>query len=231
MDILYSNDLHEQYVVRTAASAECVVPMVLNWVKPASVVDVGCGHGHWLKPFISHGVHDVLGLDGSYVDVAKLVIPKDRFRPMDLNQPTSVERMYDLAISLEVAEHLRPEAGPRFVEFLVSCSSCVLFSAAIPGQPGDDHRNARWPSYWKNLFEAQGYVVLDPVRRSIWHDDRIMMCYRQNVLLMVRRDRYEADAALRALPKANCLMLIDEEALTHYVSVKESIKRFFKSGP
>jgi SAM-dependent methyltransferase len=230
MDILYSNELHEHYVDRTTASAARIAPLALQWVKPSSVVDIGCGHGYWLKPFVEQGIHDVLGVDGDYVDKDKLAIPQSQFRPMDLNQPTPLGRTFDLAISLEVAEHLRPDAGPRFVEFLTSCSSCILFSAAIPGQPGNDHRNARWPSYWKKLFEAQGYVALDPVRREIWHDDQVMMCYRQNVLLMVRRDRYEADATLQALPKANCLMLIDEEALAYYVSAKESVKRLLKPG-
>jgi SAM-dependent methyltransferase len=225
LDILYSNELHEQYRDRTEVSAARVVPMLIEWFHPQSVIDVGCGHGQWLKAFVGAGVSDVMGVDGDYVDRSKLAITPEQFSVMDLNRPDPLNRVFDLAISLEVAEHLQPQAGRPFVQFLTSCSEIILFSAAIPGQPGNDHRNARWPGYWKSLFEAQGYVALDPLRPILWHDERVMMCYRQNVLLMVKRGHYESSPLLQGFPKANCLMLVDEDAIAHYVTPKQVVKR------
>ena len=33
------------------SSAEVVVPMLMDWLKPASVIDLGCGTGEWLATF------------------------------------------------------------------------------------------------------------------------------------------------------------------------------------
>ena len=60
-----------------------------------------------------------------------------------------------LAESITLAEHLPAEVGPRLVERLCSLSDVVLFSAAQPGQGGEDHINERDPSYWAALFRAQ----------------------------------------------------------------------------
>jgi hypothetical protein len=51
-------------------------------------------------------------------------------------------------VSLEVAEHLQPKRSASFVADLVALAPAVLFSAAIPGQPGTDHINPRWQDEW-----------------------------------------------------------------------------------
>jgi SAM-dependent methyltransferase len=225
MDIQYTNELHRKYVARTVASANRVIPLVLDVTSPSSVVDVGCGHGHWLKRFLERGITDVLGIDGAYVNAEELVIPRDRFQVMDLNQPVHLDRRFDLAVSLEVAEHLKPTSSEPFVSFLTSLSDRVLFSAGIPGQPGDFHINARWPSFWRELFEQRGYVALDYIRPRIWHDEDVMLCYRQNTYVMVKRDALDADSRMRVLPRANCLTLVDEDALRIHLGWKATLRR------
>jgi hypothetical protein len=91
-------------------SAEQIVPIVLDPVNPLPVVYVGCGTGAWLATFADHGVSRYLGIDGPYVDGGTLGIDPSRFIPADPRAPLSIggER-FDLALSLEVAEHL-PEA-------------------------------------------------------------------------------------------------------------------------
>jgi hypothetical protein len=44
-------------------------------------------------------------------------------------------------MSLEVAEHLKPDRAGSFVADLCSASDVVLFSSALPGQDGDGHQN------------------------------------------------------------------------------------------
>ena len=91
-------------------------------------------------------------------------------------------------MSLEVAEHLAPECGPRFVEALVNQSDNILFSAAIPGQGGQSHVNEQWPSYWIGLFSNHRYRCFDFIRPMIWEDRQVECCYRQNILFFTRRD-------------------------------------------
>jgi 2-polyprenyl-3-methyl-5-hydroxy-6-metoxy-1,4-benzoquinol methylase len=73
-----------------------------------SLVDVGCGIGTWLAEFEAAGIADVTGVDGDYVDRARLLIDRARFEPRDLSRPFELDRKFDLAMSLEVAEHLPP---------------------------------------------------------------------------------------------------------------------------
>jgi hypothetical protein len=52
---------------------------------------------------------------------------------------------FDLALCLEVAEHLPAAAGDSLVRRLASVGARILFSAAIPGQGGRNHVNEKWP--------------------------------------------------------------------------------------
>jgi hypothetical protein len=61
----------------------------------------------------------------------------------DLNERIALDRRFDLAICVEVAEHLRPEHGPSLVDDLCRLSEAVLFGAALPHQPGKGHINCR----------------------------------------------------------------------------------------
>ena len=89
---------------------------------------------------------------------------------------------------LEVAEHLPPDSADALVESLTRLAPFVLFSAAIPLQGGWHHINEQWPEYWAEKFLARGFVAVDCFRPRIWTDDRVQRYYRQNLLLLVRKD-------------------------------------------
>ncbi|MBE9076939.1 Wzt carbohydrate-binding domain-containing protein [Romeria aff. gracilis LEGE 07310] len=138
--------------------------------------------------FQAQGV-EILGLDGSYVEADTLQIPADCFRAFDLSQSVFLNQKFDLAISLEVAEHLPEESAQAFIETLVGLSDVVLFSAAIPHQGGTHHINEQWPSYWFGLFKAKGYIGLDILRDRVWDNPDVQPWYAQNSFLFVRSDR------------------------------------------
>ncbi len=160
--------------------------MVHKLLEPASVLDVGCATGTWLDEWIKDGVSDVLGIDGDYVDRAALHIPVAKFTNVDLEQPFSLGRRFDLVQTLEVAEHLDEAHADAFVESLARHGDTILFSAAIPGQGGDHHVNEQWPSYWAEKFAKAGYTLYDIIRPQIWTDPRIIWWYRQNMLVFAR---------------------------------------------
>ncbi|MFM8271680.1 MAG: class I SAM-dependent methyltransferase [Gemmata sp.] len=178
-------------------SARAVAPLVMGLVAPASVLDVGCGLGTWLAAFAELGVTDILGIDGDYVDRTKLKIPADRFRPVNLNAPPPLGRAFDLAVCLEVAEHLPEAAAPGLVQLLTGSAPAVLFSAAVPGQQGTDHINEQWPAFWRELFKARGFVRLDPIRPRVLRDRRVESWYQQNTFLFVRETELAARPAWR----------------------------------
>ena len=171
----------------TRDSAREILPLIFELVKPASIIDVGCGTGHWLAAALELGIADILGIDGAWVLNAKLAIPADKFAAHDLSQPLSVTRRFDLAISLEVAEHLPASQARSFVQSLCRAADKVLFSAAIPGQGGRHHLNEQWPSYWASLFRECDYECYDVVRPKVWNNPRVLWYYAQNCLLFAPR--------------------------------------------
>jgi len=116
---------------------------------------------------------------------------------VDLKEPIPVERNFDLALSLEVAEHLPAHLAPSFVDSLAALSPVVLFSAAIPGQGGTHHVNEQWPEYWAELFRERGFAVIDCIRKTVWQNDAVEWWYAQNLLLFVREDQLEHYPLLR----------------------------------
>ncbi len=196
---VYSREFYQDISTTSAGGASIIVPRALALVQPRSVVDVGSGEGSWLAEFLRLGVTDVLGLDGNYVLESNLKIPRSLFRPTDLSQPFTVDRQFDLAISLETGEHLPEKRASGFVADIVKLAPQVLFSAAIPFQRGTRHLNCQWPDYWQRLFAEHGYVAFDVIRREIWDDNSIAYWYRQNTILYVRKDRIEQNAVLRPL--------------------------------
>jgi SAM-dependent methyltransferase len=169
-------------------SAQQVIPIIQNFVPISSVCDVGCGVGTWLRAFREAGVHDIFGIDGSYVNKNLLEIPTTAFYETDLRQPLSLNRTFDLAMSIEVAEHLPGGRAIGFVGDLTLLAPVVLFSAAIPRQGGTDHINEQWQSYWAAIFAQCDFVTCDVLRPLIWDNANIARWYRQNMLLFCRRD-------------------------------------------
>jgi len=170
----------------TEDSTQVVVPLVMNLVHPTSVVDVGCGLGTWLSAFVEAGVERILGIDGVDIVQEELAIPSERFVATDLAFPYTVGEKFDLVVSLEVAEHISPDAAETFIDTLTNLGPVVMFSAAIPHQGGHHHVNEQWPSYWAELFRLRGYQAVDCIRPIIWGDNRVQYWYRQNIILFCK---------------------------------------------
>jgi len=184
----YPNSFFDFVDEGAVTSAEVIVPLVLRLIQPASVIDVGCARGAWLKVFKERGVSRVMGLDGKYVNAEQRWISPGEFSEVDLSRPFTITERYDLAVCLEVAEHLPVSSGCNLVRQLTAAAPFVLFSAAIPGQGGTNHVNEQWPPYWQALFRQQGYLLCDAIRRDIWHDRRVEWWYRQNIALYAAED-------------------------------------------
>ncbi len=193
------------------ASARRVAPLVHALLAPRSVVDVGCGLGTWLKAFSEVGVSDVLGMDGDYVDRSALLIGQDRFMAADLRNPPALSRTFDLAVCLEVAEHLPTEYGSALVRYLGAVAPAILFSAAIPGQGGRDHVNEQWQDYWRAKFAEIGYSAVDAIRPQIWGCPEIAIWYQQNTILYCAPQLLRTSLSLRPVPDGVSLNLVHPE--------------------
>jgi SAM-dependent methyltransferase len=192
----YSPGFYDDQSTGSRRSARETIPLLQRFVHVSSVLDVGCGVGTWLSAFREQGVSDVMGLDGTYVDRARLQIPAEQFVPCDLTAPPELPRKFDLVTSLEVAEHLPAAAADGFVRYLTSFSPAVLFSAAVPGQGGKHHVNEQWPDYWAARFEQHGFTVVDCLRPLLWNNPHVEWWYAQNTFLFVKSETLAGNSAL-----------------------------------
>ncbi|MGA1998669.1 MAG: methyltransferase domain-containing protein [Terriglobales bacterium] len=202
MKTVYSAEWYSAIRDGSSKSAAVVLPIVFELIHPNCVVDVGCGAGSWASVALQLGAKAVLGVDGDYVDPAQLAIPESCFVASDLRAPLKLGRRFDLAISVEVAEHLPANCAETFVQSLCELAPVVLFSAAVPGQGGNRHLNEQWPAYWAERFARQGFQAADCLRSRIWEDQRVEPWYRQNVILYADQDYLSCHAELNSLRTA-----------------------------
>jgi methyltransferase family protein len=193
----YSKHFYEHVLSTSRTSAQEIVPLILEFIHPESVIDIGCGNGDWLSVFRDCGVENTLGLDGDWVDRSTMLIPSDRFLSRDLSIPLELDQTFDLALSLEVAEHLPRISAETFVNSLTSLAPVVVFSAAIPFQEGTHHVNEQWPDYWAALFQEKGFLAIDCIRRRIWQNDNVDWWYAQNILMFAEKAYLETNRPLQ----------------------------------
>ena len=183
-----------------------IIPEIIKIVNPKSVVDIGCGLGTFLYFFKENGVSDVLGIDGPWTnkDMLSKYLNENEFMEKNLEEVFTLDKKYDLAISLEVAEHVSSESADIFVKNLIAAGEIILFSAAIPLQGGQNHINEQWLSYWEEKFSENGYAIHDVIRPLIWNNSEMFWWYRQNMVLVTPND-YVLDENLVKNPLRNII--------------------------
>lgn len=178
---------HDEKIHNTVAPS-IILPELFKISRHNSILDIGCGIGTWLSVAKSLGVSEVLGVDGEYIDrnLLKKYLQEDEFLAFDLCKPLNLNKKFDLCFCLEVAEHLPEIAADSLLETISRHSDSILFSAAFPGQGGQNHLNEQKTSYWIEKFRKLGFNVYDPFRFLIWNNSKVEPWYKQNLLYFSR---------------------------------------------
>lgn len=179
----YDEDFYGAEKECSKNSAGILIPYILERLNCRTVVDFGCGVGECLNVVKQcAGIEKVMGIDGEWVR-EYLEIAQEEFFGCDLTQEIDLKEKYDLAICLEVAEHLPEKSARTFISNLVRHADVILFSAAIPYQGGMYHVNEQYPSYWKKIFSELDFLMCDCIRSRFWNEERINGYYRQNIFI------------------------------------------------
>jgi SAM-dependent methyltransferase len=206
----YDDRFFTELEANSYKSAKAVLPVLYQFIQPRSVVDVGCGTGTWLKVWDEDlQVKDYLGVEGPYVKPEMLKVAADKVVFKDLKEFFDPGRRFDLAMSMEVAEHLPDASANQFIRNLTSLSDIVLFSAAVPDQQGTYHINEQYPEYWARHFRQFNFVPVDCIRPLIWNNAQVEYWYQQNTLLYVNKD---------VLPNYENLAKIADHTKDHYLT-------------
>jgi len=183
----YHDKFFDYVEIRAGRSAQHVVDFLRRHLPVSSVLDVGCGRGAWVDQWCRSGITDVVGVDGAYINIDRLLIPQEKFVACDLSDRFDLNRHFDLVQSLEVAEHVSPSRVEIFVDNLVNHGDVILFSAAVPGQGGEFHVNEQPYEYWRKKFDARGFAIFDFLRPHILKIRAIEPWYRYNIFLFVNQ--------------------------------------------
>lgn len=187
---VYSNKYYDYIDKGSLSSANVIVPMAQSISQIHSVLDVGCGRGAWLQIWQENGVSDLVGLDGSYVELDSFRIAPSSFLGHDITKPIDLKRKFDLVQSLEVAEHIDEKYADVLIDTITRHGDFVLFSAAVPGQGGEHHVNEQPISYWVNKFKMRGYTASDVFRPDLIGNSSVEPWYRNNLVLFVKEDKF-----------------------------------------
>src|SRR5665647_1122650 len=170
-DWIYDAAYYEKSVEGPASrSAGRIANSILNDFKANSVVDVGCGTGALLEALRNRGC-EVFGFE--YAEAALRYCRARRLNVVKFDLERDVlsgNRSFDVAISMEVAEHLPETVADKYVDILTRLSRVVVLTAAPPGQGGTDHVNERPPTYWIAKFRQSGFD----------HDDELSKRWRES---------------------------------------------------
>lgn len=156
---------------------------------PTSVIDFGCAIGQHLAYFHEQGI-PIAGVDKHPAAFEHAVVPPSALTKHDLRTPYRATRRYDLAICIEVAEHLPARFADVLVETLTCSADTIVFTAAPPGQGGEHHVNEQPQTYWTDRFRDEHFVFdADSTRRvkqqldlerAVWVEKNILVFQRQS---------------------------------------------------
>ena len=173
---------------RAASSAPEIARGIIDTFRDtASIVDVGCGAGDLLAEFMSRGRYTT----GFERAAAALELCRRKglvVIPLDLESAHyGMVHRHDVAICMEVAEHVSAGAADSLVYLLSKLSERVVFTAAHPGQGGNGHVNEQAPEYWIEKFARRNLVHDSYTSRKLsqrWSQSgSVVSWYWQNLMV------------------------------------------------
>jgi 2-polyprenyl-3-methyl-5-hydroxy-6-metoxy-1,4-benzoquinol methylase len=187
----YSKNFYDSVSNRAVVSARITAEVLSGSLSPKSVVDIGSGQGVWLHSICEEfsTVERAVALDlqpheSIFFEELKHSINDFEFVQVNFEESSKIPNQnFDLAICLEVLEHLSPKTAVRVAQEMGTKCSFVIFSAAISGQGGTGHINERKFSYWMNLMAEQGFIALDVFRPALSKSKEVPGYYKQNMML------------------------------------------------
>ena len=176
----YNNNLKHN-LKNNQYSACKYLKVVKKVIKINSIIDFGSGTGAWLLAAKSLGINKLIGIEKHYeIDIEDAKILKQ-------NVFDKVNFSADIAVSVEVGEHILPEKSSIFIDNITSSSDIVIFGAATTHQSGDGHINCREVVFWEKLFNKRDFELIDFFRQKFWNSPRINKAYVQNTFLYIKR--------------------------------------------
>ena len=160
---LYNKSWQDYHYDKFRAKNLNFAHIINKFYNPKSVIDFGCSVGTYLEVFLKNG-KDIRGYEYCYEEslesIRKVPNLENYISFGDVTKTIPLNRKYDCAISIEVAEHIPTKFSPKLVENLTNATdNIIIFTAAKPGQGGTGHINCQPKKFWLDLFAKKGFYL------------------------------------------------------------------------
>lgn len=166
-----------------------IAEAIIGQYHPKTIIEFGCGNGELSKALAKQDSQITITAIDGYATPDFTGFNQIEFSKIDLNDPGSVKnflsslnKKFDVAICMEVAEHLNPDVSEPLIDCMTSAADVVVFSAAVPQQDGDGHINCRTRGFWHKQFERNNFFLRDTIRSKIRHNPRVGKWYALNTV-------------------------------------------------
>jgi SAM-dependent methyltransferase len=191
---VYDDEFYRSNQEEGLKLAEWFVPLLRDTFQFNSLLDIGCGTGHYLLACQKMGIADVFGIEGSPFAFKHLLVANSLVVKHDLRQPYTFNRRWDLAISIEVAEHIDDIATDNYVKILSDGADVVVITAAPLGQGGTRHVNEHSRDWWIDKFAVPGYrydqesteKLVSGARKAMAEKQHVTSWFEPNVMVFRR---------------------------------------------
>lgn len=201
MDKIYNQSYYENYDIGIGKVNYKDSPNTKDFLKRVAqqiaklgvrtVLDVGCAMGHLVA-----GLRD-LGIEAYGIDVSEYAIDQVR---EDIKQycntqtvledlPNEFPNEFDLAITIEVFEHIQEKEARDAVANLCKWSDTVIFCSTPDDFEDPTHLNVRQREYWVLLFAENGFY--DDLESRPTFITPYSMCFRKGLQPLHQIEKYE----------------------------------------
>ena len=185
VEVMFNKSFFDKNLKWNVPIAKKLVELIMRFFTPQSVVDVGCGNAEFLAEFKKENIL-IKGYEGSRHALENSLVDRKFIEQFDLRNKIISQRRYDLALCLEVAEHIDKKFSRILVDSLTVLADTIIFTAAPPGQGGHFHINEQPKEFWIEKFQAKGFTyevqisqkIRDEARKNnilSWYSDNFMV--------------------------------------------------------
>jgi len=220
----YNNEFYLSVGDRGFEASKIVFKILKSFIDPKIIFDYGCGYGIWAKNAASQFPSSkVVGFDLNSTiaknNASKELLQNLHYESINFETHEYSYQKSNLAISLEVVEHISKDRANLHILRMCQTSEVILFSGAVKGQGGTGHINEQTLEYWVNQFKSHGWIPIDIIRPQIKHIHKIPSYYKNNILLFVHEKNYDkilstiSDPNLRTFFKERTAISTDQRKL------------------
>jgi len=140
-----------------AKRAPIICQSIIEIWHAKSAIDAGCALGDLVGEFLNRQV-EAIGIEGNPACLPYIQCPPECLKILDLSKPIDLGRRFDVAISLEVAEHIEEQYADIYVDNMCGFSNVLVMSVCDYGGTTKIHCNVKPRSYWIERFKQRGYI-------------------------------------------------------------------------